>query len=832
MSRLVQVASVDVENMKIVTLKGEEQAIPASGRYSYVVVKNKDANGMWIHGDGADYATCYHFVDGKVWNHADAGTEEVDTNGDGVKETVLKEDKQIVYREFNNLVTGYGWGVTSKGVKDMEGVEILDRKEGYSVEKFEVSDTISEAYRANNERNVGKLFKAATIADPNLQIKDNKVRVTVSPDLDADPDSTAGCVYTPHETDWTRGKLLFTGKGKALVTITDYYFCIATTVKVEIVENNVTGISVKTNKNLYDISKNETFAAGDITVTAVYSDGVARTLDVSDYTYAFKENADDFTTFGEKTGVVTYTYAEETVTAEFKVVAVNMQELTLAGVPEVVGEQRIQRYFEQFGINAVGQKYYTMPGVAGENADIKQYGNEATLDFATGTAKYTVNSHAGLACFDETDKNGQLTIDCTTAPFTDIFGYIGYADRVPIAFGVYVDTVDNLTYTLPMEANASIVALTGTENSRIFYIHAPLNTMNLSAGEHKVHFISIFEDGVQSLTTWTVNIAEKEEIDISKKTANVVILAGQSNAYGASALTDGVKSAAATADYSNIFINYSNINCDNGQWKSLFYNSDFERYHPGVGGTVNGACFGPEVGIAYQLATDLTTKDEVWYIIKYTAAGSMLDGQWLEGTYDNEDLVGDMGGHLSDLMLDYVDDSLAKIQQIHGDNINIHSFVWMQGESDALATDCANKYQANEAKLVNMVRDAYAQYAKNGNGDNIAFVSGGIAKFADIEIKLTGETASNGWTYSDTVNNGKMANAKIEWNPVEGGYLNIDTPYKLANSAYIDTSSLQVGANAGENKDVYHYSSVSMWNLGCWFGTAINYLESLLPNNP
>lgn len=826
MSRLEQVQSVDTSAKKIVTLKGQEEAIPTSGAANYVVVKAKGDDGKWIHGDGHDFAECYHFVNGEVWTHDMAGYEDsIDENGDGAVD--LKEDKQLVYREFNQLVTGYGWGVTSKGVGEMDGVTILDREEGNSVVKFVVQDDISETYRANNERAIGQLFKAANIVDPKLSIKGDNVQVTVSPK--AGTDSTAGCVYTPNTDDWTKGKLMFTGKGEAVITITDYYFCTATTVEVEIVENRVTGLSIKTNKNIYDISKSETFAASDITVTAVYSDGIARTLDESEYSYNFKEGTDsDFTTFGQKTGVVSYTYAEDTVTAEFAVFAVNMGELTLAGVPEVEGEQRIQRYFEQFGINAVGQKFYTMPGVG--EADLNKYGTSATLEFATGTVDYTVNSHAGLANYDDTDKNGQLTINCTSAPFADIFGYVGYADRVPIAFGVYVDTIDNLTYTLPMEANADITKLTGTENSRIFYIQAPLNTMNLSAGEHKVHFVSIFDDGVQPLTTWTVNVAEKEEVDISQKTANVVILAGQSNAYGASALTEAVKGQAASADYSNIFINYSNINCENGVWKALYYNSGFESYHPGVGGTVNGACFGPEVGIAHQLATNEATKDEVWYIIKYTAAGSVLDGQWLEGTYDNEGLVSDMGGHLSDLMLDYVDDSLAKITAIHGDNIRVHSFAWMQGESDALAPDCAGKYQANEKALVDKVRTKYAQYAKDGKGENIIFVNGAIAEYADIDVTLTGEKISNGWVCSDTVNKGKMANAQIEWSPSEGK-LDNNTSNTLINSAYIGTSDLLVGANAGENNDPYHYSSSSMWILGDRFGTAIWYTAGLMNGN-
>ena len=606
------------------------------------------------------------------------------------------------------------------------------------------------------------------------------------------------------------------------------------TTKIEgtIVKTNakVTGISVVPKKNAYDIGKGEIFSNSDLTVTAMYSNGTAAV--VADFDVEFVDaNAANFSLFGEKRGTVTYKQKNQlgntiaTASAEFVVYAVITEELTLEGVPEVEGEQRIQRYFEQFGVNGVGQKFYCAAGSS--NNDMSLYGTNVQLDFSTGSVSYTINSHAGEAFFDvETDKNGQITVNCTSAPFLDIFGYVGYADKVPIAFGMYVDDSENIQVTLPMEGNDDITRLTGTANSRIFYIQAPLHSMNLSAGEHKVYFVSIFDDGIQELTHWTVNI-NREEIDLTQKTANVIVLAGQSNAYGASALTPLVKNIAANADYSKIFIHYSNINFADGLWKPLFSNADFEPYSPGVGGTLDGACFGPEVGLAYQLATTATTKDEVWYIIKYTTAGSMLDGQWLEGSYDPEGLVEDMGGYLGDLMITYINQSLTEIRQIHGDKINMHSFIWMQGESDALAPDCAGKYQANEAKLVNMIREEYTQYAKNGNGENIVFVSGAIAKYADIDITLTGEKASNGWVYSDIVNNGKKANAVVEWDPT--GSLDTNTSFVLKNSAWIDTSSLSVGANAGENYDVHHYSSISMWGLGTWFGTAIEYMYSLIP---
>ena len=233
MSRLTQVKAVDVENMKYLPLDAENEAenwvaIP-NGRVNYVVVKEYDEEkGAWVHGDGHDYAECYHFVDGAVWNHEDAGTETV-----GGVEGVLKEDKQLVYREFNNLVTGYGWGVTSKGVKDVDGVEILDIEE--SVSKFEPVVGNGTSFKDGQEVSVGKLFAEVEGLSSLLEIESGKVQVFVSP---ANEDSTARGTYAQNKADWKLGKLTFSGYGLATITITDYYYCTATTLVVNVLDKD------------------------------------------------------------------------------------------------------------------------------------------------------------------------------------------------------------------------------------------------------------------------------------------------------------------------------------------------------------------------------------------------------------------------------------------------------------------------------------------------------------------------------------------------------------------------------------------------------------------
>ena len=221
MSRLEQVASVDVVNMKIVTLKGEEMDIPTSGRVNYVVVKAKNANGEWIHGDGHDYADCYHFVNGVQHFHDAADNDNPDVYEIVNGEKVLKEDKQVIYREFNNLVTGDGWGATSKEIGQFDGVTILDRTEADSVNKFEVRTTNDKPPYpiAGREYKISHIFN---LIETDVRVIPGALTVTVS-NLDEDGNVTA--TFTRSATSWADSTIVFSGNGRVRVTIQDYYYC-------------------------------------------------------------------------------------------------------------------------------------------------------------------------------------------------------------------------------------------------------------------------------------------------------------------------------------------------------------------------------------------------------------------------------------------------------------------------------------------------------------------------------------------------------------------------------------------------------------------------------
>ena len=218
MSRLTEIKAID--GTTITYLDGTTGTVPASGRANYVIVD-------YSKGHGTENATCYHFKDGEVWSHEDGGTETIN----GVE--VLKEDKQHIYLEFNNLVTGYGWGVTSRGFDNLDGVENLDIDEGTheeSVNKFSPVIDNNTEFATESTVTIGQLF--GKVENAGVAIKSENVQVTVSP---FGATSTAGGTYVANTTDWTQGTLTFSGLGDAVITITDYYFCNTTSITVKVI---------------------------------------------------------------------------------------------------------------------------------------------------------------------------------------------------------------------------------------------------------------------------------------------------------------------------------------------------------------------------------------------------------------------------------------------------------------------------------------------------------------------------------------------------------------------------------------------------------------------
>lgn len=212
-SRLVQIASLD-------EIKSGETWL-------------KTGNFLLI--DGND-KTCYHIVKDEEGNlkqhlHTDAGYEKTDINGDGnVDSDVLLENNQIIYLPFDQMFTGYGWGVNSQSIDELDGImDITMGTQEASVVKFE--SIAASSYNTGNTVTIGELFKEKE--DNTVDIDADNVQVFVSPKEEG---IEVGGTYVADTADWTKGTLTFTGDGEATITITDYNFCTPTTINVTITE--------------------------------------------------------------------------------------------------------------------------------------------------------------------------------------------------------------------------------------------------------------------------------------------------------------------------------------------------------------------------------------------------------------------------------------------------------------------------------------------------------------------------------------------------------------------------------------------------------------------
>lgn len=132
---------------------------------------------------------------------------------------------------------------------------------------------------------------------------------------------------------------------------------------------------------------------------------------------------------------------------------------------------------------------------------------------------------------------------------------------------------------------------------------------------------------------------------------------------------------------------------------------------PALGG------IGPEVGLAYNLK-EHASEDNPVYLIKCAFGGSSMSGG---GSWGWDPTISNGKSIYKDQFKPFVDKNLADIERIEGMKPTIKGFLWHQGENDS-STSAASQYKANLEKLVGQVREDYASYATEEEGDNIAFV--------------------------------------------------------------------------------------------------------------
>lgn len=277
------------------------------------------------------------------------------------------------------------------------------------------------------------------------------------------------------------------------------------------------------------------------------------------------------------------------------------------------------------------------------------------------------------------------------------------------------------------------------------------------------------------------------------KKAKIIILAGQSNAVGAT-LKAPLKTTIGSdrnrtfaRGYSNIKIAYfaeagganggeglfrTNIDYSAGKVQPL--NKVFTK--TSLANSWTTAMFGPEVGIAEYLTEKYP--DETFYIVKVAKGGVSVADSWKDNGYCYEKLKETM-------------EICCESLKAEGYTPELFSICWLQGENEAMVKSQATKYDTIVAGVAERMRKDFAEYAVNGK---IAFIDGGISD-------------SSLWTFHKEVNEGKKKFSETS-----------DLNYYFS----VIEAGLEYKNEPAGSPDLAHYDSASVVKLGNILGEYID----------
>ena len=722
--------------------------------------------------------------------------------------------------EFKNIQDKYPDAKpTDPGIMDNSSIKLAKYCDVYEVsESVEIDGTTYDTwYRVSAQQPVSITADGSQL----LYVVGDTLNLTVTVNYAFGSKVLADGEYTLSAHDMSFG-----GKKYITITYTENEKTVSTEVVIDVKEE-FSSIIATPKKKTYNL--NETVSKSDFTVTAVATDGSSGS--VSNYTIS---NVDT-STVGVKKVTISYTNSKTgkvtSTTCEINVL--NLKKVTGNEVPTI-------KYWHAGNFAASNNwNHVEQPGTGYESFVGKTY-TGANGEIATG---FNLTGHTAAQ-----PMSGYNNLTVTNAkPYTllGINGTVGFENTAIKSIGYYVDgdlsTVKN-NGTLVPNANQY-----SGEYGMAYIVET--NLYDFAPGStHTITYVVEIEAGFIDLCQWTVTMAAASNdafVDTDKPNVNVVIIAGQSNACGASPITQSLKNQYSNVNYQNVYMQYKNTYVEGTNIYTACESNSFEKYYYGMGG-FQAQHFGPEAGLAYYLATNEATKNEQWFIVKYAATGTTIT-QWNDGV------------QLANELTDYVKACIAPLTSEY--DVQVRSLLWMQGETDANAEGWANAYKANEQKLVSNIRTALAAYATRTNaavaGSGISFISAGIAPNSLVGQQTNGLVGSfvadggrNDWKWSATVNWAKFENAEHWYLPnVTGGgsvfgpnipagwyYTNQGTP-GIINSAYIDTYTL-LNKNEAPDKekaeyvvesdktDWAHYSSASMIELGKWFGESLAYMLS------
>ena len=298
------------------------------------------------------------------------------------------------------------------------------------------------------------------------------------------------------------------------------------------------------------------------------------------------------------------------------------------------------------------------------------------------------------------------------------------------------------------------------------------------------------------------------------KTADIWIVAGQSNAAGYSQLNQTVYGG--SGNYRTKLTNEDGRNAT-GYSNVVYYglteigaNATLpkpQRTNVVMGQGAWGDRIGPELGMANVLSETYSV-DNPAVIIKYAVGGTYLCdfggagqqtkdfGNWASPTMTKKATEAGKtlhanNGLLYSRLLDTVEASCADLKT-RGLTPSVKGYIWMQGEADAVTSELASAYEANLTDFINDLRKDVAERAEDPVAVNRPFVIGKIN--------------STGW-FGGNIATVRAAEDKVANTLNDVFTVDTDT-YKIH-----DGSTL-VGS------DDYHFNASDMYDLGKRFATA------------
>ena len=347
---------------------------------------------------------------------------------------------------------------------------------------------------------------------------------------------------------------------------------------------------------------------------------------------------------------------------------------------------------------------------------------------------------------------------------------------------------------------------------------------NQSTSESKVESSTTVSESISSESSESIS-SQQQPVDDNE--VSVFLLSGQSNMQGNSSCSEtNLRNAfndLGLEDYDEVVQGMesvqSSVYCAGyGELDhtKLEKNSKLQSYTnaenqfagkfiptvPGFGnfnGT-SGSNMGPEFGCAYYLK-DYATEDKPIFLVKMASNGS---GFAQSGTQYNWP-VKDEHGEFPEINLyhtfakPFLENNLKIIEEEFGFTPVIKGWLWHQGESDCDGGTKTAKYAERLADMVELFREDFADYARDGDGENIAFIDG-----------MVYQGSGTAWTKPADMNAQKQEFA----DSADNNYL-VDI---YANEEPIPENELKPGQPGG---DSMHYSTKSSLRLGMAYGKVI-----------